>query len=62
MKWIIVTDENGVDFNALTDFQSGDDNVTAWVFTDKESGFHDDVGRVNMKTGLKRLPDGKFGP
>jgi len=61
MHWITVTDENGNDFHALTADPEGAAHASCWVFTDKESGFQDDVGRVNYKKDLKRLPDGKYG-
>lgn len=59
MREITVTDENGVDFHAITfDAQPEvDGHVTAWVFTDKPSGFGDDVGRLNMKS-VKLLGNG----
>lgn len=59
MREIPVTDGNGVDFHAITfDADPGEDgHVVAWVFTDKTSGFGDDVGVVNMKR-LKKLGDG----
>lgn len=60
MKWVIVTDANGVDFHALTP-DSGEHLDVAWVYTDKESGFKDDVGMVNMKRNLKQRSDGKYG-
>jgi len=37
------------------------DRICAWVFTDKASGFGDDVGRVNYKENLQKLDDGKYG-
>lgn len=62
MKWITVTDENGVDFHALTDGVEGEHGrISAWVFTDKTSGFGDDVGRVNFKENLQKLDSGKYG-
>lgn len=61
MHWVTATDENGVDFHALSDcVEDADGRHTVWVFTDKDSGFKDDVGRVNMKS-LKKLEDGKYG-
>lgn len=62
MTWVTVTDENGVDFHALTNgAEDADGRISAWVFTDKASGFGDDVGRVNFKTGLQKLDSGKYG-
>lgn len=61
MKWVTATDENGNDFEALTtgvEDENGKANV--WVFTDKASGFGDDIGRINLHE-LKKLPDGKYG-
>lgn len=63
MHFVKATDENGVDFDALTNNESekdADGRQPVWVFTDKESGFGDDVGKVNLHQ-LKQLPDGKFG-
>lgn len=61
MNHVIATDENGVDFNALSDeVTDADGKAVVWIFTDKASGFGDDVGRVNMHR-LKQLPDGKYG-
>ncbi len=61
MNWVTATDENGNDFHALTDgIEDADGKAVVWVFTDKTSGFGDDVGRVNMKH-LKKLPNGKYG-
>lgn len=62
MHWITVTDENGVDFHALSPNPEAEGHgVDAWVFTDRASGFGDDPGRVNFKHGLQKLPDGKYG-
>ena len=61
LAWITVTDENGVEFDALSKDAGKEDGVAAWVFTDKASGFKDDVGKVNYKTDLKKLPDGNYG-
>jgi hypothetical protein len=62
MVWCTVTDENGVDFNAQSaDYDNAEGPYSAWVYTDKASGFQDDVGRLNYKTGLKKLEDGKLG-
>ena len=61
MEWVTATDENGVDFEALTTgVTDAEGRAVVWVFTDKASGFGDDVGRVNMKS-LKPLGDGKWG-
>lgn len=62
MTFVTVTDENGVDFHALTNgVEDAHGRISAWVFTDKTSGFGDDVGNLNYKTGLQKLPDGKYG-
>lgn len=62
MHWVTVTDENGVDFHALSDkCENENKRISAWVFTDKASGFGDDVGRVNYKENLQKLDDGKYG-
>lgn len=63
MIFVKATDENGVEFDALTNNNAekdSDDRQPVWVFTDKTSGFGDDVGRVNLHQ-LKQLPDGKYG-
>lgn len=61
MKFVTATDENGVDFHALTDgTEDANGKAAVWVFTDKPSGFGDDVGRVNLHR-LKKLDDGKYG-
>jgi len=62
MSWVCVTDENGVDFHALSDMKENENGrINAWVFTDRASGFGDDVGRVNFKENLQKLDDGKYG-
>lgn len=62
MKWITVTDGNGNDFPALSPNPDGDDgHVKAWVFFDKESGFGNNVGSVDLHKNLKSYPEGKFG-
>ena len=60
MREVTVTDENGVDFHAITWAPEGADRAECWVFTDKKSGFEDNVGTVNMKD-LKHLGNGKYG-
>ena len=63
MHFVTATDENGVDFDALTNSEAekdADGRQNVWVFTDKKSGFGDDPGRVNLHQ-LKQLPDGKYG-
>lgn len=63
MHFVTATDENGVDFDALTNNSAekdSDGRQPVWVFTDKESGFGDDVGRVNLHQ-LKQLNNGKYG-
>lgn len=61
MEWVTATDENGVDFEALTTGVEDENGKAAvWIFTDKRSGFGDDLGRVNLHR-LKKLPDGKYG-
>ncbi len=62
MTWVTVTDENDVDFHALTTgVTDKNGRIAAWVFTDKKSGFGDDVGRVNYKENLQLLESGKYG-
>lgn len=62
MTFVTVTDENGVDFHALTNgVEDENGRIAAWVFTDKHSGFQDDVGVLNYKTGLQKLDSGKYG-
>ena len=61
MKWCCVTDANGVDFHALSaDYHNAEGPYSAWVFTDKASGFNDNVGALNYKSGLKKQADGKL--
>lgn len=61
---IVVTDANGVDYNAETwDADPGvDGHVYAWVYVDKPSGFGFDVGTV-VGVKVKHLGDGsgKYG-
>jgi hypothetical protein len=60
---VIVTDENGRDFEGLTKFPGrteGDQKVPVWAFIDGENGFGADIGSVKL-LHLKQLPDGKFG-
>ena len=63
MNWVKATDENGVEFDALTNNNAEKDaggHQPVWVFTDKKSGFGDDVGRVNLHQ-LKEISPGTFG-
>lgn len=63
MIFVKATDENGVEFDALTNNNAekdSDELQPVWVFTDKTSGFGDDVGRVNLHQ-LKLLPSGQYG-
>lgn len=65
MTWVVATDENGVDFPALKDENSGENHdgetyFAVWIFNDKKSGFGDNVGQVSMHR-LKHLGDGKYG-
>lgn len=55
-EWVVVTDENGVDFNGIT-FNGGE---SIFVFVDKQSGLGYGDG-VTVAKGLKKLDDGKFG-
>lgn len=63
MHFVKATDENGVDFDALTNNEYEKDSEgrqNVWVFTDKKSGFGDDVGRLNLHQ-LKEISPGKYG-
>jgi len=62
LEWVEVTDENGVVFDALTNGKKNEnDRISAWVFTDKASGFNDNVGSVNFKENLQKLDSGQYG-
>lgn len=65
MKWVTVTDENGITLHGQSDevAVSGtgtEQRFNVWVFTDKASGFGDTVGQINLHQ-LKRLGDGSYG-
>lgn len=63
MHFVTATDENGVDFDALTNNNAEKDaggHQPVWVFVDKTSGFGDDVGRLTLHK-LKQLDSGKYG-
>ena len=63
MNFVKATDENGINFDALTNNNTRrtDGRQNVWVFTDKASGFGDDVGRLNLHQ-LKEISPGVYGP